>query len=125
MQASQIAATIATITARDAGDNEYPRTELDYHAKMVICGAHAFIFESTNRTCNVHPFDPSLGIAPKIPTMDGAVVYEYPYTGEIYVLTVRNALYIPHLRSNLIPPFVMRAAGVTLNETLYLYRYWT
>ena len=49
--------------------------------------------------------------------MDGAVVYECPCTGEIYVLTVRNALYIPHLQNNLIPPFLMRAAEVTLNET--------
>ena len=49
--------------------------------------------------------------------MDGAVLYECPYTGEIYVLIVKNALYTPHLRNNLILPFVMRAAGVTLNET--------
>ena len=117
MQAAQISATIATITERDAGDNEDPRTELDSHANMVFLGAHAFIFESTNRTCNVQPFDPSLGTASKIPIVDGAVVYECPYTGEIYVLIVRNALHIPHLRNNLIPPFVMRAAGVTLNET--------
>ena len=85
---------------------------------MVVLSAHAFIFESTNRTCNVQPFDPSLGIASKIPIVYGAVVYKCPYTGDIYVLIVRNALYIPHLRNNLIPPFLMRAAGVTLNETL-------
>ena len=46
-QAAQIAATIATITARDAGDNEDPRTELDSHANMVFLGTHDFIFEST------------------------------------------------------------------------------
>ena len=34
---------------------------------------------------------------------------------------VRNALHIPHLRNNLIPPFVMRAAGVTFNETLNIH----
>ena len=44
MQAAQFSATVATITARDAGDNEDPRTELDSHAKMVVLGAHAFIF---------------------------------------------------------------------------------
>ena len=49
--------------------------------------------------------------------MDGAVVYKCPYTGEIYVLIVINSLHIPHLRNNLIPPFVMRASGVTLNDT--------
>ena len=64
---------------------------------MVVLGAHAFIFESTNRTCNVQPFDPSLRTDSKIPFVDSAVVYKYPYTGEIYVLIVRNALHIPHL----------------------------
>ena len=78
MQADQISATIVTITARDTGDNEDPRIELDYHANMVVLGAHAFIFEPTNRTCNVQPFDPSLGTASKIPNVDVAVVYECP-----------------------------------------------
>ena len=63
MQAAQIAATISTITARDAGVNEDPRTELDSHSNMVVLGSYALIFEVTNRTCNVHPFDPSLGTA--------------------------------------------------------------
>ena len=84
---------------------------------MVVLCAHAFIFESTNRTCNFQPFDPTLGTASKFPIVDGAIVYECPYTGEIYVLIVRNALRIPHLQNNLIPPFVIRAAGVTLNDT--------
>ena len=109
MQAAQIADTIATITARDAGDNEDTRTEIYSHAKMVVLGAHAFISQSTNCTCNVHPFDPSLGTSSKIPIVDGAVVYKCPYTGDIYILIVKNALHIPHLQNNFIPPFVMRA----------------
>ena len=117
MQEDQNFATIATITARDAGDNEDLRTDMDSHANMVVLVADAFIFESTNRTCNVQPFDPSLGTSSKIPIVDGAVVYECPYTEEIYFLIVRNALHIPHLRNNLIHPFVMRASGVTLNDT--------
>ena len=64
---------------------------------MVVLGAHAFIFDSTNRTCNVQPFDPSLGTASKIPIVNVAVVYKFPYTGEICVLIVSNALHIPHL----------------------------
>ena len=78
MQAAQIYATIATITAHDARDNEDSRTEIDSHANMVVLGAHAFIFESTNCTCNVQPVDPSLGTASKIPIADVAVVYECP-----------------------------------------------
>ena len=89
---------------------------------MVVLGAHAFVFESTKRTCNVQPFDPSLGTASKIPIVDGAIVYKFPYRGGIYVLIVRNALHKPHLQNNLIPPFVMRADGVTLNDTPNIHR---
>ena len=117
MQAAQIAATISTILARDAGDNEDPRTEIYSRANMVVLGSHAFIFESTNRTCNVQPFDPSLGTASTIPIVDGGVVYKCKYTGEIYVLIVKNTLHIPHFRNNLIPSFVMRAAGIAPNDT--------
>ena len=116
MQSAQIAATIATITTRDAGYNEDPSTELDSHANMFVLGSHAFIFESTNRTCHFHPFDPSLGTASKIPILDGTVVYECTNTGKIYVLILRNTLHMPHLGNNLIPPFLMRAARVTLND---------
>ena len=97
-------------------DSEDPRTELDSHANMVVLGGNAFIFESTNRHCNVQPFDPSIGVASKVPIVDGAVAYECPYTGETYILLFRNALHVPHLKNNLIPPFIMRAAGVLVND---------
>ena len=46
----------------------YPRSELDSHANMVVLGKHAFIFESSGRTCNVRPFSEELGIAENVPT---------------------------------------------------------
>ena len=92
-------------------------TELDSHANMVVLGRNSYVFESTGRTCNVKPFDSSLGTASNIPIVDGAVAYECPYSSKTYILIVRNALYIPRLYNNLIPPFIMREAGVEVNET--------
>ena len=33
-----------------------------------------------------------------------------------YILTLRNALHVPSMGHNLIPPFVMREAGLTVND---------
>ena len=33
-----------------------------------------------------------------------------------YILTLRNALHVPSMRHNLIPPFIMREAGLIVNE---------
>jgi hypothetical protein len=71
-----------------------PRTELDSHANMAVLGKHAYIFESTGKTCNVKPFTDDLGMVTDIPVVDGALAYDCPYTRETYILIVRNALYI-------------------------------
>ena len=106
---ASIAAVISNATARNALiDNEnYSRIELDSHANMVVLGSKSFIFESTSRTCNVIPFDPNLGVTNKILIVDGAITYECPYTGESIVLILRNSLHMPHLKHNIIAPFIM------------------
>ncbi len=83
---------------------------------MVVLGKNAFVFESTGRTCNVQPFASELGMASNVPIVDGAVAYDCPYSRETSILLVRNALYIPSMDHNLIPPFIMRAGGVTVND---------
>ena len=94
-----------------------PRSELDSHANMVVLGKHSFVFERTGRTCNVKPFHSKLGIAQDVPIVDGAVAYDCPYTHMTYILIARNALHLPSMNYNLIPPFIMRAGGVTVNDT--------
>ena len=93
-----------------------PRTELDSHANMCVLGKHSYIFESTGKTCNVSPFMDGLGVAKDVPIVDGAVAYDCPYTRETYILIVRNALHIPSMENNLIPPFIMRQGGVVVND---------
>ena len=48
--------------------------------------------------------------------MDAAVAYDCPYTMQTYILTVRNALHVSSMPHNLIPPFVIREAGLVVNE---------
>ena len=95
----------------------YPRSELDSHANMVVLGKHCFVFDSVNsKTCEVEPFDPALGTAKHVPIVDAAVAYDCPYTQETYLLIFKNALYVPTMENNLLPPFILREAGITCND---------
>ena len=89
---------------------------------MIVFGRNCFVFESTGRTCQVQPFDSSLGIASNVPIVDAAIAYDCPFTGDTVILIARNALHIPSMNHNLVPPFIMRAGGVTVNDTPKIHR---
>ena len=107
---------ILTSTSGMEASSDDPRTELDSHANMVVLGLNSFVFESTGRTCNVQPFSSELGVAKDVPIVDGALAYDCPCSGIIYVLVVRKALHAPSMNHNLIPPFMLRTVGVIVND---------
>jgi len=45
-----------------------------------------------------------------------AVIYDCEFTGTSHVLVIRNALYIKDMEVNLIPPMMMRLAGIKVYE---------
>lgn len=120
LQSGSTQATISSLsptnTQTDPNHSNLPRSELDSHANMVVLGKFAFIFESTGQTCSVLPFSKELGVAENVPVVDGAIAYDDPFTGQVYILICRNALYIPSMDNNLLPPFIMRAGGVRIND---------
>ena len=97
--------------------DEGSRTELDSHANMVVVGSNCLIVEYSGRTAVVNPFTPEYDALTEVPIVDAAVLYECPYSGKEYILLVRNALHVPAMVNNLIPPFVMREAGILVNDT--------
>ena len=48
--------------------------------------------------------------------VDAAVLYTHPFTFKTYILLIWNALYVPSLQTNLIPPFVLQEHGITVND---------
>ena len=92
------------------------RIELGSYANMVVLESNFFVFESTGRTCNVQPFSTNLGVTKNIPIANRALAYDCPYSGIVYILLVRNALYVPSIDHNLIPPFMIRAGGIIINN---------
>lgn len=102
----------------DASDLIESRTKLDSHANMVVLGKHSFIFDYVNgRTCEVEPYNPSLGSTKSIPVVDAALAYDCPYQHRTYLLIIRNALHVPTMNNNLISPFILREAGLKVNDT--------
>ena len=107
----------ASISSTVSLDAPMPRTELDSHANMIVVGKNAFVFSRVNgRTCEVTPFSSDLGTVKEVPIVDAAIAYHCQFTNETFVLIVRNALYIPNMDHNLVPPFILREAGVIINN---------
>ena len=93
-------------------------TELDSHANMPVFGYNCYVFDSIHgKTCTVEPFDRSIGVATEVPIVDVAIAYHCESSLKTFLLIARNALYMKTLQNNLIPPFIMREAGVIVNDT--------
>ena len=68
------------------------------------------------RTAKVNPFTPDYK-SMQVPIVDAAVQYECPYSGMLHVLIIRNALHVPSMKHNLVPPFMIREEGIQVNDT--------
>lgn len=101
----------------DIATDAYGNTELDSHANMCCLGRQALVFHSSDLTCDVTPYDPAIGTRPGIPLCDMALAYDEPNTGETYILVFLNSLYIKDMEHNLVPPFIMREAGIKVHDT--------
>jgi len=104
-------------TDRDPHHDSEMRTDLDSHANMPVVGSGCYIVGDTGKTVDVSPFTPDYDNLKDIPVVDAVIMYVCPYTGKEALLVVRNALYVPSMTNNLIPPFMIREAGVVLNDT--------
>ena len=102
----------ATTNASESGS----RSEFDSHAKMIVVGKHCVIINTTGKTCTVNAFSPSDGKVNDVPIVDAVIAYDCPIKGKAHLLLMRNALYIPEVEQNLIPPFILREGGILVDE---------
>ena len=92
------------------------RTELDTHANMPVIGQNALSVEETGSRVDVHAYSPDYP-AKSAPLVHAAIQYDCPYNGMSYIFLVYNAVYVPSMENNLIPPFLLREAGIRVNDT--------
>ena len=89
---------------------------------MVVIGKQAFIFSQSDQYANVRAFTDEVKGIPKVPIVDTVIAYDCPQSGQTYIIVVRNALCVPSMEHNLIPPIILREAVLVLHDTLHLTR---
>ena len=114
---SKCKATVGLVDGDHNVVDSMSRTELDSHANMVVLGKHAMVIADTGKTAQVTPFTPDYKSMENVPIVDGALAHVCPYTGKCHILICHNALHVPSMEHNLIPPFIMREAGLIVNDT--------
>ncbi len=108
--------TISSVETICEDDSLGSRSELDSHANMVVVGRNAYIINVSGRTADVSPFSPDYNALQKVPIVDAAIAYDCPFSNCTHILLLHNALHVPSMAHNLLPPFIMREAGIVVNE---------
>ena len=99
-----------------SGNSATSRTELDTHAASIVVGTNVLIINETGKTIEVGPFTKELGSLKKVKVVDCVVAHDCPYSGETRIVVMFNALYVPSMEHNLVPPFVVRRRGNEIND---------
>ena len=97
---------MAALDDSEMNTDEESRTELDSHANIAVIGRHAYILAETGKMVEVNLFTPTYKPI-EAPIVDAALQYDSPYDGKSYILVVRNALRVPSMCNNLLPPFML------------------
>ena len=104
-------------------DDGEQRTDLDSHADTCVIGQHALIVHNLNCPVNIFGYDPSKGtITPNCRTVLAAVAYDFPMTGEIFIIDIHQAILIDHFHNNLLCPMQIMMYEVKVN---YIPKYLT
>jgi hypothetical protein len=92
-------------------------TELDSHANMAVARSDCTVTATSGHHATVTPFSSNLPTMDMVEIGDVAIAYDDPISLQMYLLVMRNALLIPTMDHNLIPPFLTRLAGLQVDET--------
>ena len=90
--------------------------------RNAVLGNNASVINQTGKFAVVRSFSGVLFRMESVLNIDAAVAYDCPYTLRTRILLVRNALYVPSMQHNLIPPFLMREAELTVNNTPQIHK---
>ena len=83
---------------------------------MVVIGAQGKIIQKTGRYVDVNALSSDVGTLSRVPIVDAAVAYDCPFSGQTILMVARNALYVESTDHNLVSPFIMREAGLEVDE---------
>jgi hypothetical protein len=92
-------------------------TKLDSHANMAVAGSDCTVIATSGCHATVTPFSSNLPMMNMVEIDDVAIAYNDTISLQTCLLVMRNALLIPMMDHNLIPPFLIQLAGLQVDET--------
>ena len=90
--------------------------DLDSHANMAVLGNQCTIIQRTGRYADVNSFASYVVLMARVPIVDAALEYDCPHSGRTFLLLSRNALFVESMYHNLVPPFIVREAGLEVDK---------
>ena len=90
--------------------------ELDTHADNTVLGECCLLIHDTGRKVDVSGFSTALGSI-ELPIVSGAVAYDHPITGKVYILVFHQTIYCRTMNNHLICPMQCCLNGVVINDT--------
>ena len=88
----------------------------DSHANMVVLGRECLVIAERKDKCSVSAFVDDVGSLSSVSVVDAVLAYDCPRQARTILLFFRNALYIPTMTHHLMPPFILREVGITVND---------
>ena len=96
-------------------DGVTSRTELDSHANMAVVGKNAKVIQFTGKSTHVQAFSPDCE-PQEVKIVDALVMWEDPNNDKSCLPLIENALHVPSMNDNLVPPFLIREAGAVCKD---------
>ena len=81
---------------------------------MIVIGNQGTTIQHRGQFADVRPFSDEVKTLVQVPIVDSVIAYDHPYSEETILLIAKNALSIPSMNHNLIPPFIMRCVECKL-----------
>ena len=83
---------------------------------LIVVGDDTLITHDSGKSGKVGLFSEQLGKISNVPIVDCVVAHDCKYSGRTIYLEMYNALYIPSIKENLIPPFLVWRQGNVVND---------
>jgi hypothetical protein len=107
----------ATIGGASLGSHSgLQATKFDSYTNMAVAGIDCTVIATSGCHATVTPFFSKLPKMDMVEIGDVAIAYDDPISLLTYLLVMRIALLIPTMDHNLIPTFLMRQAGLYVDE---------
>ena len=93
--------------------------EIDSRADTCLLASNFRFLEDTGQVCNVNGFHDGFDQLTDVPIVDAGTGWIHPETGKIYILVIKQGLWMPDMDHSLINPNQIRDFGIDLFDNPY------